>query len=103
MPQDQYKNDKKFTKFPPRPNDNGENNTPRKGPKFSIYWIYAIIFAVLIGFQFWNSTSSTADINQTSFTDMLANGEVAKYTIISNRNLVRVKLKPEAIQKEEGK
>jgi len=102
MPQDQYKNDKKFSKFPPRSsNENGENNTPKKGPRFSIYWIYAIIFAVLIGFQFFNYSSSTADINQTTFIDMLQKGEVAKYTIVSNRNLVRVKLKPEALPAEE--
>ena len=25
---------------------------PKKGPRFSIYWVYAIIFAVLIGFRF---------------------------------------------------
>ena len=104
MPQEPYKNDKsKLPRFNQRPNENGENNSPRKGPRFSIYWIYAIIFAVLIGFQLFNFSSSTADISQSTFTDMLANGEVAKYTIISNRNLVRIKLKPEALAKEEGR
>ncbi len=102
MPQESYKNDKsKLPKFSQRPNENGDNNSPRKGPRFSIYWIYAIIFAVLIGMQLFNFSSSSADISQTAFTDMLANGEVAKYTIVSNRNLVRVKLKPDALAKEE--
>lgn len=103
MPQDQYKNDKKFSKFPPRPSDNGENNSPKKGPRFSIYWIYAIIFAVLIGFQLFNFSSSSADINQSDFENLLTKNEVAKYTIVSNRNIVRVQLKPDAIPKEEGK
>ncbi len=105
MPQEPYKNDKsKLPRFNQRPpSENGENNNPRKGPRFSIYWIYAIIFAVLIGFQLFNFSSGSAEINQSQFQDLIHNGEVAKYTIVSNRNLVRVKLKPEAIAKEEGK
>jgi cell division protease FtsH len=104
MPQEQFKNDKsKLPRFNQRPNDNGENNTPRKGPRFSIYWIYAIIFAVLIGFQLFNFSSSSGTIDQGQFEQMLRDGDVADYTIISNRNVVRVKLKPEALAKYEGK
>jgi cell division protease FtsH len=104
MPQEPYKNDKsRLPKFNQRPTENGDNNTPRKGPRFSIYWIYAIIFAVLIGFQLFNFSSSTADINQSQFEQMIRNGEVAKYTIVSNRSLVRVKLNDVGIRNEEGK
>jgi len=104
MPQEPYKNDKtKLPKFNQRPNENGENNSPRKGPRFSIYWIYAIIFAVLIGMQLFNFSSNTGSIDQGQFEQMLRNGEVADYTIVSNRNVVRVKLKPEALPKYEGK
>src|SRR5207237_10464884 len=104
MPQEQYKNDKsKLPRFSQRPNDNGENNTPRKGPRFSIYWIYAIIFAVLIGFQLFNFSSSTSDINQSQFEYLIRKVEVEIYTIISNRNLVRVKLNDTGIRNEEGK
>jgi AFG3 family protein len=104
MPQEPYKNDKtKLPKFNQRPNENGENNSPRKGPRFSIYWIYAIIFAVLIGMQLFNFSSTTGSIDQGQFEQMLRNGEVADYTIVSNRNVVRVKLKPEALPKYEGK
>ena len=38
------KEEKKFPGF--NPNRKGEEN--KKGPKFSIYWVYAIIFAVLV-------------------------------------------------------
>lgn len=104
MPQDKYKNDNKtkLPKFAPRSNDGGDNS-PRKGPRFSIYWIYAIIFAVLIGFQFFGFSSNTADINQSQFEQLVRDTLVAKYTIISNRNIVRVKLTPEGVTKEEGK
>ena len=51
MAQEPYKDDNKprLPKLNNRPNSDGE--PPRKGPRFSIYWVYAIIFAVLIGFQ----------------------------------------------------
>jgi AFG3 family protein len=105
MSQEPYKNDNKtkLPKFSNRPAENGDN-TPRKGPRFSIYWVYAIIFAVLIGFQlFGPSFSNNIQIDQSQFEQMLRDGDVSKYTIISNRNVVRVKLKPDAIPKYEGK
>ena len=101
MSQEPYKNDnKRLPKLSPRSGSGGDENTPKKGPRFSIYWVYAIIFAVLIGFQLMNPfATSTAPINQNQFEEMLKNGEVAKYTVVSNRNLVRVTLKKEAIPK----
>ncbi|MBA2744981.1 MAG: ATP-dependent metallopeptidase FtsH/Yme1/Tma family protein [Flavisolibacter sp.] len=106
MSQDPYKNESKsripkFTKGPGAPQGEGEN--PKKGPRFSIYWVYAIIFAILIGFQFFGPfTPNTAEINQSKFEQMLKAGDVEKYTIISNRNLVRVKLKEGALPRYEG-
>ena len=104
MSQEPHKNDnKRLPKFSGRPGEGGDNGQ-KKGPRFSIYWIYAIIFAILIGFQVFNPFSSgTGEITQSVFEDMIRKGEVAKYTIISNRNVVRVKLKPEALAAHEGK
>ncbi|MFL5787563.1 MAG: ATP-dependent zinc metalloprotease FtsH [Flavisolibacter sp.] len=105
MPQDSYKNDNKtkLPKFSNRPTENGDNS-PRKGPRFSIYWVYAIIFAVLIGFQLFGPFSpSNVQIDQNQFEQMLKDNDVSKYTIISNRNIVRVKLKKDAVPKYEGK
>ncbi|MGZ3838060.1 MAG: ATP-dependent zinc metalloprotease FtsH [Flavisolibacter sp.] len=102
MSQEPYKNDNKtrLPKFSNRPvgpsNDGGEN--PRKGPKFSIYWVYAIIFAVLIGFQFFPPFSSSLEkTNFENFKQMVAKGDVSKYIIVDNRDMVRVYLKPEVI------
>src|SRR5213595_3172679 len=78
----------------------GDDNTPRKGPRFSIYWIYAIIFAVLIGVQIYGPfTSNMAKTTPNDFKDMVKHGDVEKYTIVSNRNLVRVFLKRESLVK----
>lgn len=104
MPQEPYKNDNKpkLPKFSNRTGSN-EGENPRKGPKFSIYWIYAVIFAVLIGFQLFGPfTPTTPQIDQSQFEQMLKAGDIEKYTIVSNRNIVRVKLKDEALPKYEG-
>jgi len=104
MSQEPYKQDNKpkLPKFSTRPG--GEPDGSKKGPRFSIYWVYAIIAIILIGFNFLNPfNSSTGTINQNQFEEMLKGGEVSKYTIISNRNIVRVKLTGEAITKYEGK
>jgi cell division protease FtsH len=103
MSQDPYKTDNKskLPKFSPRTSGGGgDDNTPRKGPRFSIYWVYAIIFAVLIGFQLFGPFApSNVSVDQTDFEQMLRDNDVNKYTIISNRNLVRVTLKKEALPK----
>ncbi len=100
MSKEQYKQDNK-SKLPKFTNRTGEgDNTPRKGPKFSIYWVYAIIFAVLIGVNFYNPFGSgSTEINQEDFEQMLKDGDVADYTVISNRSTVRVTLTKDAIRK----
>ncbi len=104
MSQEPYKNDKsKLPKFSNRPPGEGGDNAPKKGPKFSIYWVYAIIFAVLIGMQVFSPFSSgSAEIDQNRFEQMLREGDVEDFIIVSNRNAVRVKIKNEAIPKYDG-
>ena len=104
MPQEQYNRDGRNNppRFNRQPGDD-PNQPPRKGPKFSIYWIYAIILAVLIGTQIWGGFSpNMAESDSGTFKEMLSAGDVSKFTIISNRNTVRVYLKKEAIPKYEG-
>lgn len=103
MSQDSNKNDNKsrLPKFTNRSSgSNNDGEAPRKGPKFSIYWVYAIIFAVLIGFQFFGPFSTSLEkTNFEQFKQMIANGDVSKYIIVDNRDMVKVFLKPESIQK----
>jgi cell division protease FtsH len=103
MSQEPYKNDSKsrLPKFSNRTTgSNNDGESPRKGPKFSIYWVYAIIFAVLIGFQFFGPLSTSLEkTNIENFKQMVSQGDVSKYIIVDNRDIVRVYLKPEAIQK----
>ncbi|MBS1664208.1 MAG: AAA family ATPase, partial [Bacteroidetes bacterium] len=100
MPQDDLKqNDKNnFPRFRPRGDD---DNGQRKGPKFSIYWIWGIIAAVLIGFNLFGSFSPDAhQIDELDFRkSMLANGDVEKIDLISNKQLVRVYIKKDSLSK----
>src|SRR5919112_6845998 len=94
---DQRQSDRNFPRL--RPRDDG-NNTPRKGPKFSIYWVWAIIFAVLVGFQLFGSFSPDAKQIESEMefrTKMLEAGDVEKLVIVTNKNLVRVYIKSEAL------
>jgi cell division protease FtsH len=102
MSQEQPNRDEKqkLPRFNNRPTGDENNNAPRKGPRFSIYWIYAIIFAVLIGVQIYGPfTTNVAKTTPNEFKQMIAAGDVAKYVIVSNRSLVRVYLKRESLAK----
>lgn len=75
----------------------------RKGPRFSIYWIYALIAIVLIGAQFFNNwgTGNTVRISEQNFYSMVQNGDVSLIQQVRNKQVVRVFLKPEATRKPE--
>jgi len=104
MSQDPYKqeNKSKLPKFTNRTpgGNNSDGETPRKGPKFSIYWVYAIIFAIIIGFQFFGPFNATMPkTTPLEFKQMVRQGDVQKYVIITNRNLVRVYLRDSSVSK----
>lgn len=95
---DSRQNDRNFSRM--RPKDDG--NSPRKGPRFNIYWIWAIIFMVLVGFQFFGSLTPDAkplESEQEFRTKMLETGDVAKLVIVTNKNLVRVYIKKDSLDK----
>jgi cell division protease FtsH len=102
MPQDNLKqNDRSnFPRF--RPKGDQDENNPRRGPKFSIYWIWGIIAAVLLGFQFFNGFSPDAhhlDSEQEFRNNMLEKGDVARLILVTNKNLVRVYIKKDSLDK----
>ncbi len=100
MSQEQSNN--KNPRFGSRPPGDDPNQAPKKGPRFSIYWVYAIIFAVLIGMQLFGTfASSMAESNEVEFKQMLAKNDVAKYTRVDNRKTVKIYLKDTSIRKYE--
>ena len=94
----------RFTNRPPGSGGDDPNQLPKKGPRFSIYWIYAIIFAVLIGFQIFSTLSGNmAKTTELEFRSMVAAGDVEKYVIIDNRKVVKVYLTAQGIAKNQAK
>lgn len=79
-------------------NDNNPGNTPRKGPKFNIYWIYGLILVVILGAQFYggNFSSSVTERSFRDFKEYLDKGQVTKLVVINNEH-VEVYLKPGAV------
>jgi len=96
MSQDESRqNDRNFPRL--RPRDDGSQ---RKGPKFNIYWVWAIIFAVLVGFQLFGSFAPEAKtITDLDFYKMLDQGDVEKLNTVTNKNTVRVFIKKDRLDK----
>jgi AFG3 family protein len=76
----------------------GGGKEPKKTIKFNIYWVYALIAAVLIGLQMFRGFAPDAlTTSQDVFIDsMLKKGYVQTYTVVKNKDLVRVTLKEQA-------
>ncbi len=96
------RNENRPPRFPNRPGSDDPNQAPKKGPRFSIYWVYAIIFALLIGMQLFSPFSpNMKEIAQDRFTDILKQGDVEQYTVIRNKDKVKITLKPASLPKYE--
>ncbi len=102
MPQNNIKpNDRPgFSRFRPRPG--GEDNTPKKGPKFNIYWVWGVIAIVLLGYNFLGPALHPMRIiwilKWNSETNMLEKGDVDRLVLVTNKNLVRVYIKKDSLE-----
>ena len=79
-----------------------ENNNKNK---FSAYWLYAVLLAILLGFQYYSGPNlwwQPKEIPQAKFEEYLSKGDVAKI-IILNKKEATIYLTPEALKKEEHK
>lgn len=72
-----------------KPNKNSNPNPPRPGaPKFgfSIYWMYFIIIAILLGLVYFDNSSQSREVDFTQFKQIVTQGGVKKITIYSRKN-----------------
>jgi cell division protease FtsH len=79
----------------------GNDKGGRRGPRFSIYWIYAFVAIILIAYNVLNyGYADVQTITEQEFkTDMLKQGDVAKIDKVTNKELVRVYIKPGSLSK----
>ncbi len=93
--QNSYNKQEKNNPFPP--NRSPKGSEPRKTPKFGVYWAFIIILAIMIGFQFLNPMStSTEPITFQDFKTMVKKGHVEKYSIVNNRDIVKLWVKKDS-------
>ena len=86
-------------------NKNTDNNNPLKqfNFKFNFYWIYGIIFALLIGYQLFNTSELTSNkLSQNEFQTILNENDIDKIVII-NADIAQLTIKQEALTKERYK
>jgi len=83
--------------MPPRGED------PKRKGKINIYWIYGIIFLAIISYNLFRGVSSSGvQTNQESFYAMLQKGHVRKIKTIRNKDMVRVYLYPDSLERNKS-
>lgn len=61
--------------------------TPKKPTiKFSIYWMYAIVFLVLIGIYYLDENSITKEVSYSEFEKYVTEGGVKQIVVYTNKN-----------------
>ncbi|UGU14967.1 ATP-dependent zinc metalloprotease FtsH [Sinomicrobium kalidii] len=83
-----------------------KDNPNNKKPKFSSYWIYAIILFVIIGVNLFSGGNTWQKLTPTTpseLQDFLKNGDVEKILIITNTRQAKVFLTKDALSKEDHK
>jgi len=85
-------------------NDNKKNKPLKEFKfKFNFYWVYGILFALILGYQFFNSASATSnELSTNEFETILKDNDIQKI-IIANKDVAQVFITPEALQKEKHK
>ncbi|MFD2099523.1 ATP-dependent zinc metalloprotease FtsH [Flagellimonas iocasae] len=81
--------------------ENNPNNAPKK-PRFSSWWIYGVVIALIIGFQFFGGSTftNTEKTTTSELQEFLRNGDIAKIVIITNTRKAKVFLTDEALKKD---
>ena len=77
----------------------GDENQSKNKNRFNIYWIYGIVFAAIIGYNFLRTATGTGvETNQVKFTELIKQGDIEKITTIRNKKIVRIFIKKDSLQ-----
>ena len=100
--------DQKKKIFPKKSNSNPgdpekDQDPKNKKPKFSIFWVYGIMLALIIGYNVFSPRDTTGvEINNLDFYTMMRQGDVQEVKVVGNKKLVRVTIKPNELSKDSG-
>ena len=79
---------------------NEDNSKKSRGPRFNLYWIYAIIAVVLIGANWFQFSSDIYETTEQEFKEkMVAAGDVEKMDFVQNKQVIRVYIKSDSLVK----
>jgi cell division protease FtsH len=82
-----------------------ENNgfKPKPGkPKFSFYWIYAILALLIVGLQFMNWSTPAKNIGEGELKEMLLNQDIERLVLV-NREFAEIYIKKDKLTLEKYK
>ncbi len=80
-------------------NPSGDDNQSKNKNRFNIYWIYGIVFAAIVGYNFLRTATGTGvETNQVKFTELVKQGDIEKITTIRNKKIVRIFIKKDSLQ-----
>lgn len=80
------------------PSTPGKDEDPKKKPRLSIYWVYGIMAALIIGYNvFRPDTGTGVKIDNTQFYEMLRHGDIQQIKTVGNKKLVRVTIAPQEL------
>ncbi|MEO6135879.1 MAG: hypothetical protein ABIP35_12045, partial [Ginsengibacter sp.] len=84
----------------PKPaSPNGKEEDPKKKPRLSIYWVYGIMAALIIGYNVMMPEKGAGlEIDNTQFYEMLRLGDVDQIKTVGNKKLVRVTINAQELQ-----
>lgn len=88
-----------------RSSSDGSDESPRKGPRFNIYWIYGLVLVFLIGYQILQGVTPDATvITDLKFKqDMLSRNHVERIEPVKNKDVVRVYIKKDSLELQQYK
>ncbi|MDR0982112.1 MAG: ATP-dependent zinc metalloprotease FtsH [Culturomica sp.] len=94
MAENNTKKNKDNFNFPPI-----KGKTPPKKQNYGGFWFYIILAAILIGFNFFSFQKEPVKSNwQEVKTKMLEKGNIDKLSVVTNRDFVKVYIKPNKIE-----
>jgi len=76
------------------PNNNKSKNLK---PKFSFYWIYALLAVIIIGMQMMNWNSTTKEVGWGEVKKMLQAQHVSKVVLV-NKEIAEIYIKPDSLK-----